>query len=60
MRTQGIMPSAVENTIRNGITKQGKDIGTALKYDPTNNISVIINTESQAVVTVSFGKLKGF
>ena len=58
MRAQGIMPTVVESTIKNGLTFQGKGIGKFIKYDPINNISVVVNSEG-SVVTVSFGKLPG-
>jgi RHS repeat-associated protein len=41
MQSQGIPPSAVENTIENGVGSSGKVPGTEAHYDPVNNITVI-------------------
>ena len=59
MRTQGIMPSVVENTIQTGQRFEGYLPTREIRYDPSNNISVVIEKNTGEVVTASFGKLKG-
>ena len=54
MQSQGMMPSAVENTIQ-GNSGAGKEAGTTAHYDPVNNITVITNSESGRVVTSDYG-----
>ena len=53
MQSQGMMPSAVENTIQGN--SAGKEAGTTAHYDPVNNITVITNSESGRVVTSDYG-----
>ena len=58
MQGRGIPPSAVENTIQNGVSSPGKYPNTTVFYDGTNGVSVVVNSTSGRVVTVSWGKLK--
>lgn len=55
MRNRGIMPSVVEETLKNGkiLASQGS---VSHMYDPKNNISVIINEKTRNVITVRFGE----
>jgi hypothetical protein len=55
MQGRGVMPSAVENTVRVGTSSLDPIPGRVRYYDPTNNLTVI--TESNGnVVTVITGK----
>jgi filamentous hemagglutinin len=56
MQGRGIPPSAVQNTIDNGIPEPGRG-GTTVYYDPQNNISVVTGNGGR-VVTVSYGDLR--
>ncbi|MFJ9775510.1 polymorphic toxin-type HINT domain-containing protein [Kitasatospora sp. NPDC101157] len=58
MQERGIMPSVVENTIRVGERSPGKRAGTSAYYEPENNVTVIVDSESGRVVTVSSGRIK--
>lgn len=51
MQGRGVPPSAVENTIKTGNTYPTKS-GTTGYYDATNNLRVIINSNTGDVVTV--------
>ncbi|MBW4210331.1 DUF4258 domain-containing protein [Enterobacter asburiae] len=51
MQGRGVPPSAVENTIKTGNIYPTKP-GTTGYYDATNNLRVIINTNTGDVVTV--------
>ena len=54
MQNRGVMPSVVENTIKNG-TSFPTRAGTTGLYDATNNVRVILNSETGNVVTVIRG-----
>jgi hypothetical protein len=56
MQGRGVPPSAVENTIRHGISQPGNQPGTTQHYDPVNNITVITSTATGKVVTVRHGQ----
>ena len=58
MQSQGIAPSAVENAIRKSNSVVGKYKGTTAYHDTVNNITVITDTASGRVVTVSRGIIK--
>ncbi|MEI7494415.1 MAG: hypothetical protein WCJ92_07470 [Alphaproteobacteria bacterium] len=58
MRAQGLTPSVVEQAVQKGVSCPGRLAGTTVKYDPVNNVSVVVNSEG-SVVTTSFGKLAG-
>jgi len=58
MQERGIMPSVVENTIRAGSVSSGKRPGTSAYYEPENDITVIVDTTSGRVVTVSSGRIQ--
>jgi len=58
MRAQGLTPSVVEQAVQKGVSCPGRFAGTTVKYDPVNNVSVVVNSEG-SVVTTSFGKLAG-
>ncbi|MGF1530570.1 MAG: DUF4258 domain-containing protein [Puniceicoccaceae bacterium] len=51
MQGRGIMPSVVDNTIRQG-TNFPTRAGTTGFYDSVNNVRVIVNSETGRVVTV--------
>jgi len=55
MQGRGIPPSAVENTIRTGISSPGRVPGTTVHYDPVNDITVVTDTATGRVVTTHFG-----
>ena len=54
MQDRGILPSVVENTIKNG-SKTAQDGGKIQYYDPVNNVTVITN-KNGGVVTTHYGK----
>lgn len=54
MQDRGIIPSVVENTIKNGKSTPSRD-GTTVHFDPENKVSVVTN-ESGRVVTVKYGE----
>jgi adhesin HecA-like repeat protein len=58
MQSQGIMPSVVENAIRNGQKVDGKKIGTMAYYDKINNLTVIMNKKTHSIITVKYGIIK--
>ena len=59
MRTQGIMPSVVENTVANNQgALSSKVLNNVIHYDSINNISVVVDKISGRVVTASFGVIK--
>lgn len=58
MQDRGIMSSVVEDTINYGLKCPGKEVGTTSYYNQLNNITVIINNETGAVRTTSFGKIR--
>lgn len=57
MQERGILPSLVEQAIREGVATPSRG-NTTVIYDSINNLSVIIN-ETGRVVTTSFGNLSG-
>jgi len=58
MQNRGVMSSVIENTINNGRMFPGKKSGTCAFYCRSNNVSVIIDTESGRVITTGFGKIR--
>ena len=58
MQSQVITPSAVENAIRKSNSVKGKYKGTTAYHDTVNNITVITDTASGRVITVSRGIIK--
>jgi hypothetical protein len=58
MQSRGIVLSAVEDTIGYGDKTPGKFVGTTAYYDPLNNLSVIIDSQSGRVITTSWGLVK--
>jgi RHS repeat-associated protein len=54
MQNRGVMPSAIENTITTGKIFPTQS-GTTGYYDSTNNIRVIVNSETGKVVTTIRG-----
>jgi RHS repeat-associated protein len=58
MQGQGIMPSVVENTIKNYKGIAGKYQGTTVYYNSNNNITVVTDSKSGNIVTVDYGKIK--
>jgi len=57
MRERGLLPTAVEDTIKKGVLRPAEEAGKSLYYNSTNNISVVTDTASGRVVTVRFGAL---
>jgi filamentous hemagglutinin len=51
MQGRGVPPSAVKNTIENGVIYPTRE-GTTGYYDPVNNMRVITNSKTGSVVTV--------
>jgi RHS repeat-associated protein len=58
MQNRGIMPSVVENTIKNGVQFAGNNPVTTGFSDAVNRVQVITNNISNAVVTVIRGVKK--
>ncbi|MEV5595680.1 pre-toxin TG domain-containing protein [Streptomyces sp. NPDC052496] len=58
MQGRGIMPSVVEDTIRNGETVPGKRANTSAHYNYTDGITVITDTKTGDVITVAGGIIK--
>ncbi|GAB7032572.1 hypothetical protein AB0G35_29805 [Streptomyces sp. NPDC021749] len=58
MQQRGFMPSVVEDTIRNGEAVPGKIPNTTAHYNHAEGMTVITNTETGRVVTVSGGIIK--
>ncbi|RCV85956.1 DUF637 domain-containing protein, partial [Billgrantia montanilacus] len=54
MQDRGIMPSVVEDTIRNGQSYPSRG-GTTVFHSPENNISVVVNGQGD-VVTTRYGR----
>ena len=54
----GIPPSVVNNVVNNGVAIPGKTIGTTMYYDKINDITVILNTKTNNIITVSPGYIK--
>lgn len=55
---RGFILSVVENTIQSGQSMPGKIPGTTSHYDPVNDITVITDTDSGRVITISHGQIK--
>jgi RHS repeat-associated protein len=55
MQNRGIYPSIVENTIAWGREVSSSTEGTIRYYDPINNLSVVVDSQSGRVVTTFFG-----
>ncbi|MGW0874226.1 DUF4258 domain-containing protein [Streptomyces sp. NPDC002740] len=58
MQERGIMPSVVENTISIGERMPGKRAGTTAYCEAENHVTVIADTATGRVVTVSSGRIK--
>jgi len=58
MQNRGLMPSIIENTIKNGRMKVGKRAGTIAHYDSINNVNVITNSQSRKVITAGYGQIR--
>jgi RHS repeat-associated protein len=58
MQQQGIVPSVVGDAIANGTEMVGKRAGTTAFYSDTNDLTVIIDTESGRVITADYGRIK--
>ena len=56
MQSRGIPPSAVENTIQQGVPAPGNTPFATTHYDPVNNLTVVTDTGSGRVITVHSGK----
>jgi len=56
MQGRGIPPSGVENTIQQGTRSLGNTAGTAVYYDPVNNLTTVTDASSGRVITVRQGK----
>jgi hypothetical protein len=52
MQNRGIPPSVVDNTIKHGTPFNGNRPGTQGYFDPTNRVTVIINSDTGTVITV--------
>ena len=51
MQSEGIMPSVVENAIKNGASAAGNTAGTTVFSDAVNGISVVVDSASGRVIT---------
>ncbi|MFF4604497.1 DUF4258 domain-containing protein [Streptomyces sp. NPDC001339] len=58
MQERGIMPSVVEDTVRNGEVVAGKIPNTTAHYNHAEGVTVITNSETGRVVTVAGGIIK--
>ena len=58
MQNTGIVPSIVDNAIKNGASMVGKRVNTLRYFDADNNITVITNALTKEIITVSHGKIK--
>lgn len=58
MQAQGIPPTVVQDTISPAYAIGGKYPGTAAYYNPSNDLTVIIDSKSGRVITVDYGKIK--
>ncbi|MGX2975820.1 VENN motif pre-toxin domain-containing protein, partial [Ursidibacter arcticus] len=54
MQDRGIMPSVIENTIKNGVKSESYG-NTSIYVDSVNGVKVVVNTEGK-VITVTYGK----
>jgi len=54
MQDRGILPSAIDNTLRYGVPSASRG-GTTIFYEPINNITVVTNSNG-LVVTVRYGR----
>lgn len=52
MQARGFVPSVVENAIQTGGAFSGNTVGTIGYFDVTNNLRVILNMDTGAVITV--------
>lgn len=57
MQQQGIVPSAVEDAI-SGPATPGKRPGTSAYYSETNDLTVIVDTQSGRVITADYGRIR--
>ena len=55
MQNRGIMPSVVENTLKNATSFPDKTATTTGFYDAVNNVRVIVNSQNGTIVTVIRG-----
>ena len=58
IQEKGLTPSVVENTIQSGQSIPGKIPGTTSHYDPVNDVTVITDTASGRVITMTHGEIK--
>ncbi len=56
MQSRGIPPSAVQNTIQQGVPAPGNTPLATTYYDPANNLTVVTDTGSGRVITVHPGR----
>lgn len=50
------MSSVVENSIKHGSVKPGKEPGTTVHSDSRNNITVVTSSETGKVITTHIGE----
>lgn len=55
MQARGFVPSVVENAIQTGASFPGNTAGTMGYFDVFNNLRVILNMDTGAVITVISG-----
>lgn len=58
MQERGIVPSVVENAVKNLNFIQGKKLNTIVYYDKINNLTIIQNSITGVIITVSKGVIK--
>jgi RHS repeat-associated protein len=56
MQRDGLMPSAVENTLRTGARSPGNQPGTSVFYDSVNRVMVVRDSATGKIITVRPGK----
>lgn len=57
MQNRGIPLSEVENAIQNGTPTDNSNRGTTVYYDSVNNVSIVTNSVTGNVITVSYEHL---
>ncbi len=57
MQQRGFTPEVVNNIIKNGIASPNKIPGRTTHFDHNNNISVITETNTGKIITISYGNL---
>ena len=57
MQADGLTPTVTNNAIQTGLTGPGNQPNTTVYYDPVNNLSVVVDSQTGIVITVSVIKI---